>query len=92
MIFKGLEVFVNRFDKPDVCKWSCDDVSEFINFVPNCSGSAELFASEEIDGEALLLIKEYDLIKLLNLKLGEAIKIYNYIKKLKFISSNQNKL
>jgi len=38
---------------------------------------------KEIDGEALLLMQESDLTSLMNIKLGPAIKIFNYILKLR---------
>lgn len=47
---------------------------------------------KEIDGEALLLIQEEDLISLMNIKLGPAVKIFNYILKLKQISEQVNNM
>ena len=42
---------------------------------------------KEIDGEALVLIKLDDLIKLMQIQLGPALKIFNYISKLKFLTN-----
>jgi hypothetical protein len=75
--------------KKAVSEWTCEDVCRFIKFVvPDLEGSelSEQFKSEEMDGEALLLVKEFDLVRLLSLKLGKAIKIYNYIQKLKTLA------
>lgn len=38
---------------------------------------------KEIDGPALLLMQQSDLIRIMKIKLGPAIKIFNYILKLK---------
>lgn len=35
---------------------------------------------QQIDGEAFLLISQADLVKILNIKLGPAIKIFNSLK------------
>ena len=66
--------------------WTIDDVCKFIKRIPGCSHLVELFRIEEIDGEALFLIEQSDLVKRMNIKLGPAIKIYNYILKLKTFS------
>lgn len=58
-------------------------MAKFIDSIPECRGTGELFAREEIDGEALLLIQLTDLVRLLDLKLGKAVKIYNYVFMLK---------
>ena len=43
--------------------------------------------NKEIDGEALQLISQSDLVKLMKIKLGPALKIWNYILKLKDLSN-----
>uniref|UniRef100_A0A8C6UVK0 SAM domain-containing protein n=1 Tax=Neogobius melanostomus TaxID=47308 RepID=A0A8C6UVK0_9GOBI len=51
-----------------------------------CSGCldiAEEFRSQEIDGQALLLLKEDHLMGTMNIKLGPALKIFAQISQLK---------
>ncbi|CAO1367507.1 unnamed protein product [Diamesa serratosioi] len=59
--------------------WSISEVSNYISRLPNCSNLVKTFINEEIDGAALLCLCQDDLINLLNIKLGAAIKIYNRI-------------
>lgn len=59
--------------------WSIPEVSNYISRLPNCSNLVKTFINEEIDGAALLCLCQDDLINLLNIKLGAAIKIYNRI-------------
>lgn len=51
------------------------EVYEFIKNLPGCSVYAEEFKSQEIDGQALLLLKEDHLMTTMNMKLGPALKI-----------------
>lgn len=43
-------------------KWTVAEVSDFIKNLPGCSDYAEDFALQEIDGQALLLLKENHLV------------------------------
>jgi hypothetical protein len=54
-------------------------VAEFVSTVPGCESSGEQFRKAEIDGEALLSLSQRDLIDVLNVKIGPAIKLYNII-------------
>lgn len=56
-------------------KWNVMDVYEFIKNLPGCQMYAEEFRSQEIDGQALLLLKEDHLMTTMNMKLGPALKI-----------------
>ncbi|XP_046395872.1 polyhomeotic-like protein 2 isoform X3 [Ischnura elegans] len=56
-------------------KWTVSDVCEFIRNLPGCSDYAEDFAIQEIDGQALLLLKEDHLMTAMSMKLGPALKI-----------------
>ena len=64
---------------PDVDKniveWTEQDVYHFITGIEGCSQYAEEFISQEIDGQALLLLNEDHLMSNLNVKLGPALKI-----------------
>ncbi|XP_033097983.1 lethal(3)malignant brain tumor-like protein 4 [Anneissia japonica] len=62
-----------------VTKWNQSDVSEFVSRLPGCTEHAKKFAEEQIDGEAFLLLTQTDLVKIMNIKLGPAVKIFNAI-------------
>lgn len=47
-----------------------------------------MFQPQQIDGEAFLLLKQNDIVKILSIKLGPALKIYNAI--LMFKSAEDN--
>lgn len=47
----------------------------FLCFCPGCEELAAHFLSQEIDGQALLLLREDHLISTMNIKLGPALKI-----------------
>ena len=56
------------------------DVYHFVSSIEGCSQFAEEFLSQEIDGEALLLLKEDHLMSNMNIKLGPALKIMAKVK------------
>jgi hypothetical protein len=56
-------------------KWTVSDVCEFIRTLPGCSDYVEDFAIQEIDGQALMLLKEDHLMTAMSMKLGPALKI-----------------
>lgn len=61
--------------KIDPIKWSVQEVFEFIKNLPGCSDYAEDFLIQEIDGQALMLLKEDHLMTAMAMKLGPALKI-----------------
>ncbi|XP_040507944.1 lethal(3)malignant brain tumor-like protein 3 isoform X5 [Gallus gallus] len=66
-----------------VSKWTVEEVVNFIQRLPGCKEQAAVFREEQIDGEAFLLLNQNDLVKILNIKLGPALKVYNAILMLK---------
>lgn len=60
-------------------KFSCvqqvKDVVDFIQNLPGCKEYAEDFALQEIDGQALMLLKADHLMSAMSMKLGPALKI-----------------
>lgn len=68
---------------PDPGQWNVDHVYDFICSLPGCLDIAEEFRSQEIDGQALLLLKEDHLMGAMNIKLGPALKIFAQISLLK---------
>uniref|UniRef100_UPI003AAD6802 polyhomeotic-like protein 1 isoform X1 n=1 Tax=Centroberyx gerrardi TaxID=166262 RepID=UPI003AAD6802 len=55
--------------------WSVEEVCRFISSLQGCEELAAQFLSQEIDGQALLLLREDHLISTMNIKLGPALKI-----------------
>lgn len=76
---KHLVSYVNTLKVEEVLDWNCDRVVEFVGTIPGCSEYASKFKEQSIDGESLLLLTQNDLIKILGIKLGPAIKLYNSI-------------
>ncbi|XP_035769491.1 polyhomeotic-like protein 1 [Neolamprologus brichardi] len=64
-------------------QWSVEEVSQFISSLQGCEDLASQFLSQEIDGQALLLLKEEHLMSTMNIKLGPALKICAHINSLK---------
>ncbi|PIO34987.1 hypothetical protein AB205_0036770 [Aquarana catesbeiana] len=62
-----------------VSKWSTEEVFNFVQTLTGCEDQARLFKDEMIDGQALLLLTQTDIVKILCIKLGPAVKIYNSI-------------
>ncbi|XP_076868833.1 lethal(3)malignant brain tumor-like protein 3 isoform X2 [Brachyhypopomus gauderio] len=65
-----------------VAKWSTEEVACFVRRLPGCREHAAVFRNE-IDGESFLLLTQSDIVKILSIKLGPALKIYNCIVMLK---------
>lgn len=55
----------------DVSKWSDKQVAGWVDAIPGCDGCGELFQDNEIDGTALLLLKEDHMFNMLELRLGK---------------------
>lgn len=64
-------------------QWSVEEVSQFISSLQGCEDLAPQFLSQEIDGQALLLLKEEHLMSTMNIKLGPALKICAHINTLR---------
>lgn len=73
---------LNEF-KDNVNNWTVKDVESFIDDIPGCSGLGCLFKSHEICGKSLIHLDQKDLIDIINVKLGPAVKISNAISLLK---------
>ncbi|PAA90864.1 hypothetical protein BOX15_Mlig032614g3 [Macrostomum lignano] len=62
--------------RPEVLNWSVSDVHQLVASTPGCAPFAVNFRLQEIDGEALLLLKEENLMRPpLSMKLGPALKL-----------------
>ena len=51
--------------------------------IPGCDRYADRFLEEEIDGQALMLIKEEHLVHSMGIKLGPALKISAHLRSFK---------
>ena len=56
-----------------------DDVLDFIKSLPGCEMYVDEFSRQEIDGQALILLKEDHMMRTMNIKLGPALKICAHI-------------
>ncbi|XP_061821342.1 lethal(3)malignant brain tumor-like protein 4 [Nerophis lumbriciformis] len=59
--------------------WSVQQVSQFIESLPGCGDLAKKFSDEQIDGRSFLLLTQRDIVRIMSIKLGPALKIYNSI-------------
>uniref|UniRef100_A0A7N6AZI8 Lethal(3)malignant brain tumor-like protein 1 n=1 Tax=Anabas testudineus TaxID=64144 RepID=A0A7N6AZI8_ANATE len=62
-----------------VAAWSVEEVFRFVQNLIGCEEQARLFKEEMIDGEAFLLLTQTDIVKIMSIKLGPALKISNAI-------------
>lgn len=62
-----------------VARWTVDEVAEFVQSLLGCEEHAKCFKKEQIDGKAFLLLTQADIVKVMRIKLGPALKIYNSI-------------
>lgn len=63
-------------------EWDCNDVLEFLKR-SNCSQHCELFMKHKIDGKKLLQLSQNEIIQLLGMKVGPAIKVFDLIQQIK---------
>ncbi|XP_036906218.1 lethal(3)malignant brain tumor-like protein 4 isoform X3 [Sturnira hondurensis] len=63
----------------EVARWTVDEVAEFVQSLLGCEEHANCFKKEQIDGKAFLLLTQTDIVKVMKIKLGPALKIYNSI-------------
>ncbi|KAL4649096.1 lethal(3)malignant brain tumor-like protein 3 isoform X1 [Arapaima gigas] len=75
-----------------VAEWSVEQVTHFIQGLPGCKEHVHMFREEQIDGEAFLLLTQVDLVKIMSIKLGPALKIYNSILMFKTAEDSYNEL
>ncbi|XP_008400397.1 lethal(3)malignant brain tumor-like protein 4 isoform X1 [Poecilia reticulata] len=70
---------VARFHADAVRRWTVQQVSDFVESLPGCEDQAQQFRDEQIDGRAFLLLTQRDIVRIMSIKLGPALKIYNSI-------------
>lgn len=60
-------------------QWTIEDVLEFLSSIPCLEEYGRIFKEQDIDGEALLMLTQSELVSNMKLKLGHAIRLYNCI-------------
>lgn len=73
--------------QPQMANWTVADVCEFIKNLPGCTDYVDDFEQQEIDGQALLLLKENHLVNAMGMKLGPALKIVAKVESMKEVSA-----
>ena len=68
---------------PFFLSFQIQEVCDFVSHIDGCAQFAEDFRTEEIDGQALMLIKEKHIVEILKTKWGMALKIFKKIDELK---------
>lgn len=63
------------------------EVCDFIRGLPGCADYAEDFAIQEIDGQALVLLKANHLMSAMSIRLGPALKIVGAIDSMRLDSN-----
>jgi len=67
-------------ERQRIMKWTVDDVMSHVRTL-GCVEQAKVFGEQQIDGEAFLLLTQNDIVNILKIKLGPALKIFNTIPK-----------
>lgn len=65
---------------PNMYEWSTNEVYEY--FKVRYPRQAHVFENEEIDGQAICLLKREDVLQNFNIKVGPSLKIFEHILKL----------
>ena len=66
---------IKMVNKSDLVKWTSKDVKQFISSVTGCNTTAKKFSDNKFDGKALVMLTQQDIVNILGVKLGPAIKI-----------------
>lgn len=59
--------------------WTKEEVAKFVSQLPNCSTLGAVFIENDIDGLAFLALRTRDMIDVMGLSTGAAIKVFNRI-------------
>lgn len=63
------------YEHVEAAKWNVEEVAAFVKSLNGCSEYADSFVSQEIDGQALMLLREEHMVVAMHMKLGPALKI-----------------
>nr|KAG5705841.1 hypothetical protein BaRGS_030731 [Batillaria attramentaria] len=70
---------VDHLGGNEVKRWSIEQVASFVSTLPGCRDYEKVFREQQIDGEAFLLLNQADIVRIMSIKLGPALKIFNSI-------------
>lgn len=59
--------------------WSKEEVAKFVSQLPNCPTLGSIFIENDIDGLAFLSLRQSDMIDIMGLSMGTALKVFNRI-------------
>lgn len=62
--------------------WDVNDVGQFLR-VNDCNAHLDAFVNHKIDGKRLLHLTKDEIVEMLSMKVGPALKIYDLIQQLK---------
>lgn len=62
--------------------WDASDVEEFLQ-INDCKAHCEAFSRNKVDGKRLLELTKDEIVQMLSMKVGPALKIYDLIQQLK---------
>ncbi|GIY80932.1 lethal(3)malignant brain tumor-like protein 1 [Caerostris extrusa] len=62
-----------------VRQWSVNQVAKFVSSLKGCEDQGKAFKEQLIDGEALLEMTQSDLLDILHLRLGPALKVFSSV-------------
>lgn len=68
-------------ERQKIMRWNVEDVASHVRLL-GCADQAKIFVEQQIDGEAFLLLNQSDIVNILKIKLGPALKIFNTIPKI----------
>jgi len=68
-------------ERQRILRWNIDAVANHVRTI-GCADQAKIFSEQQIDGEAFLLLDQSDIVNILKIKLGPALKIFNTIPKI----------
>lgn len=59
--------------------WSKEQVASFVSQLPNCASIGPKFIEHDIDGVGFLSLRQSDMVDIMELSMGAAIKVFNRI-------------
>ncbi|XP_037044987.1 uncharacterized protein LOC119080665 isoform X2 [Bradysia coprophila] len=71
-------VNIRHIAKNPMC-WTVEEVADYVSRLPNCTKLGKLFREHEIDGDSFLKLCQNDLVDVLEIRMGPAVKVYNQI-------------
>ncbi|XP_077294198.1 lethal (3) malignant brain tumor [Arctopsyche grandis] len=77
--FSVNDILQNESLRVDPRNWNQSEVQRFVQQIAKCGEFSWKFSKHRIDGESFLMMSQEDLVSVIGMKLGPAIKVYNSI-------------